>query len=132
LLGFERGGRRRHRASDAKQGHIDLRLTIIANQFHGVLLHYWKFRAETLGGEAFYSRGDLRRMQEWVMTTQDDLMPVGLFVSFEAGWQAIKEYIETDGALPKSIPWLADRELPVDAFPRFELNEAQLSSSRDE
>jgi len=44
-------------------------------------------------------------------------MPVGLYVPFEAAWHAVKEFIETDGALPKSIAWISDDDLPNDTFP---------------
>ena len=37
---------------------------------------------------------------------------VGLFVPYETAWKAVKEFIETDGELPKSIEWIANRELP--------------------
>jgi hypothetical protein len=43
-------------------------------------------------------------------------MPVGLFISFEQAWRAVKEFLETDGALPKSIAWIANQDLPPDTF----------------
>ena len=30
---------------------------------------------------------------------------------------ALKEFIETDGALPKSIEWIANKDLPPGTFP---------------
>jgi hypothetical protein len=33
------------------------------------------------------------------------------------GTEAVKEFIETDGALPKSIEWIANRDLPPNTFP---------------
>ena len=59
----------------------------------------------------------MKRLREWVMTHDGDLMPIGLFVPFERAWTAVKEFIEKDGALPKSIPWIADRDVPDYAFP---------------
>jgi hypothetical protein len=100
------------------EGRIDIQLTALCNPFRGVLLHYWKFG----GGHAemFYSQGDLRRLQEWVQTRDGELMPVGLFLPFETAWQAVKEYIETDGALPRSIAWFPGEDVPPYAFPRFD------------
>jgi hypothetical protein len=100
------------------EGRIDIQLTMLCNPFRGVLLHYWKFG----GGHAemFYSRGDLRRLEEWVQTRDGELMPVGLFLPFETAWQAVKEYIETDGALPRSIAWFPGEDVPPYAFPRFD------------
>jgi hypothetical protein len=31
--------------------------------------------------------------------------------------EAVKEFIETDGELPKSIEWIADPDIPPGAFP---------------
>jgi len=98
------------------RGRIDLDLTMLGNPDHGVLLHY-----DRTGGArrvSYYSRGDLRRLREWVLTLHGDLMPIGLYIPFETAWIAVKEFMETDGALPKSIPWIAGDDIPGDAFPR--------------
>ena len=97
------------------QGRIDLRLTMVGNANYGVLLQH-----ETTGGERridYYSRGDLRRLRKWVWTRHGSLMPIGLFIPFERAWLAVKEFLETDGALPQSITWIAGDDLPADAFP---------------
>ena len=44
-------------------------------------------------------------------------MPIGLYIPFENAWKAVKEYIVTDGELPKSIEWIANQDLPADTFP---------------
>lgn len=95
-------------------GRVDLVLTIVGNIEHGVLLCHQQWGPNGVG---HYSRGDLRRMREYVETKQDAVMPVGLFIPFERAWSAIKEFMETDGALPKSIPWIAVPDLPKDTFP---------------
>ena len=81
----------------------------------GVLLIYHKYG----GGhdEAFTSKGDLRRLREWVRNLHNDPLPVGLFIPFKSAWLAVKEFIETDGELPKSIEWIANKELPPGTFP---------------
>jgi Immunity protein Imm1 len=99
----------------AIDGRIDIRLTILGNLDHGVLLHYDKPAVE--GSGLYYSKGDLKRLWEWTRTNHGDLMPVGLFIPFESAWSAVKEFIETDGALPQSIGWIADHDIPPDAFP---------------
>ncbi len=81
----------------------------------GVLLTYTKF-----GGpysDAYTSVGDLRRLKEFVRSLHGDPLPVGLFIPFEEAWKAVKEFIETDGALPKSIDWIEDEKLPPETFP---------------
>ena len=47
----------------------------------------------------------------------NDPLPVGLFIPFKSAWLAVKEFIETDGALPKSIEWVANKDLPAGTFP---------------
>jgi len=32
-------------------------------------------------------------------------------------YEAVKEFIETDGQLPKCIEWVADKDLPPGTFP---------------
>jgi len=97
------------------KGRTDIHLTMLGHADFGVLLDYHKFG----GGqkEVFYSKGDLSRLWEWLETKHGDRMPIGLFIPFEAAWKAVKEFMERDGALPKSIDWIAGRDIPSDAFP---------------
>jgi hypothetical protein len=81
----------------------------------GVLLIYTK-----VGGgysDAYASAGNLSRLREWVRTLQGDIMPVGLYIPFETAWLAVKEFMQTDGELPKSIEWVAVSSLPENTFP---------------
>jgi hypothetical protein len=95
-------------------GRIDIMLAIWGNVDHGVLLYYRKFGG---GGIGRYSLGDRGRLREYVETKHGDLKPVGLFIPFEAAWKAVKEFMERDGMLPKSIPWIAAPDLPPGTFP---------------
>jgi hypothetical protein len=56
----------------------------------------------------------LSHLREWVRNLDNDPLPVG---PFKSAWLAVKEFIETDGALPKSIEWVANRDLPPGTFP---------------
>lgn len=67
--------------------------------------------------ETYSSKGDPRRLREWVRTLHNTPLPVGLFIPFKAAWVAVKEFIETEGALPKSIEWVANKDLPPGTFP---------------
>ncbi len=82
---------------------------------YGVLLIWSKWG----GGhkEMYSSKGDLSRLRELVLSTHGTPLPVGLFVPFEVAWKAVKEFLENDGALPKSIEWIANRDLPPNTFP---------------
>jgi hypothetical protein len=97
------------------EGRIDINLQMWGNPDHGVLLIYSKWG----GGhkQTFSSKGDLSRLRDLVRSTHDDPMPIGLFIPFAKAWRAVKEFIETDGALPKSIEWIANRDLPPNTFP---------------
>jgi hypothetical protein len=44
-------------------------------------------------------------------------LAVGLFIPFVEAWKAVKEFIESDAELPKSIQWIASRDLPPETFP---------------
>ena len=99
----------------ANKGRIDINLRMWGNPDHGVLLIYSKWG----GGhkQTFSSKGDLSRLRDLVRSTHDDPLPIGLFIPFAQAWRAVKEFIETDGALPKSIEWIANRDLPPNTFP---------------
>lgn len=94
---------------------VDANLSTWGHPDHGVLVLYQKYG----GGyrEAFTSKGDMSRLSEIVRTLQGDPMPIGLFIPFPEAWKAVKEFIETDGELPKSIAWVANRDLPPNTFP---------------
>jgi hypothetical protein len=99
----------------ANKGRIDIDLDMWGNPDLGVLLIYSKWG----GGlkQTYSSKGDLSRLRELVRSTHDTPLPVGLFIPFEEAWKAVKEFIETDGKLPKSIEWIANRDLPPNTFP---------------
>jgi hypothetical protein len=100
---------------EPNKGRIDIRLEMWGNPQLGVLLIYSKRG----GGHKLMvaSKGDLTRLRDLVRSTHDTPLPVGLFIPFEQAWKAVKEFIETDGALPKSIEWIANRDLPPNTFP---------------
>jgi hypothetical protein len=100
----------------ANKGRIDINLQMWGSDDLGVLLIYSK-----RGGghkETYSSKGDLRRLRDLVRSMHEELLPAGLFISFPEAWKAVKEFIETDGQLPKSIEWIANDDLPPNTFPR--------------
>lgn len=94
---------------------VDLDFYIYGIPSLGVLLIYHKHG----GGyqEAFTSKGDMTRLREWVRNLHQDPLPVGLFIPFPKAYDAVKEFIETDGQLPKCIEWVANKDLPPNTFP---------------
>jgi len=97
-------------------GRIDIELLLWGDPQHGVLLIWSK-----VGGghnESYVSMGDLNKgIRKWVRTLHDDPNPIGMYIPFEDAWKAVKEFIESEGALPKSIEWLDEDCLPEDTFP---------------
>jgi hypothetical protein len=100
---------------DANQGRIDIDLEMWGHPDHGVCLIYSKWG----GGhkETYSSKGNLLRLREIVHGLQGTPLPIGLFIPFQSAWLAVKEFMDTDGALPKSIEWIANRDLPPNTFP---------------
>jgi hypothetical protein len=96
-------------------GRIDIRLLMWGIPKLGVLLTYTKWG----GGfkETYSSKGDLGRLRQWVRNLHNTPLPVGLFIPFKTAWLAVKEFIETDGQLPKCIEWVANKDLPPGTFP---------------
>jgi hypothetical protein len=97
------------------KGRIDVRLSLCGHPDYGVLLFYSKWDGRN--GGTFVSKGDLSRLREWVETYHEDLRSIGLFISCERAWQAVKEFIETDGNLPQNIEWIPADDLPLYVFP---------------
>jgi hypothetical protein len=97
------------------QDRVDASLSMWGNPDLGVLLMYRKYG----GGyrDAFHSKGDLSHLKEWVRSLHDTPLPIGLFIPFDKVWLAVKEFVETEGELPKSIEWVAALDLPEGTFP---------------
>jgi hypothetical protein len=100
---------------DGETGRIDIELMMWRNRDLGVLLIYSKWGGDYK--QTFSSMGDLSRLREWVRASHGTPLPVGLFVPIEMAWRAVKEFIETDGELPRSIEWIANGDLPPGTFP---------------
>jgi Immunity protein Imm1 len=102
-------------ALQANKGRIDIRLLMWGIPNLGVLLIYTKWG----GGyrQTYSSKGDLQRLGEWVHNLHNTPLPVGLFIPFRNAYEAVKEFIETDGQLPKCIEWVANKDLPPGTFP---------------
>jgi Immunity protein Imm1 len=97
------------------KGRVDVNLTIQGHRDLGILLQYRKTGRRPI--ETYYSKSDLSRLHQWVKTAHDDRMPIGLFIPFETAWKAIKEFMESNAALPKSIAWVKSSDIPAGTFP---------------
>ena len=114
---------------EKNEGRIDVHLSMCGHRRHGVLLIYSRW--DGVQNRFYNSKGDLSRLGELAFTLQDSPLPVGLFIPYDKAWGAVKEFMETDGALPKSIEWIASRDLPPGTFPDpVELRRRRLMSAR--
>lgn len=84
---------------------------------YGVTLQYTKWDGRIQKQSSYNSKGNLGRLNEFVWSFHGTPLSVGLFVPFEDGWRAVKEFIQAEGELPKSIVWVSGNDLPPETFP---------------
>jgi hypothetical protein len=102
---------------ERNEGRVDIDLFLVGHPAIGIQLTHRRIKRWGRGTEAFSSISDRGRLDRYYRDRYGSLIAVGLFIPFEDAWRAVKEFLETDGALPKSIEWIAGRDLPPDAFP---------------
>lgn len=96
-------------------GRKDIELAMWGNPDLGVLLQYSQVGPPSR--QDWFSKGDMTKLKKWVRTLHNDPMPVGLYIPFATAWLAVKEFMETEGQLPKSIEWVKSVDLPEGTFP---------------
>jgi hypothetical protein len=84
---------------------------------HGIKLQYSVWDRRTEKRETYHSKGDLARLKQFVWSFHRTPLSIGLFVPFEIGRKAVKEFLQTDGELPQSVDWISDDDLPSEVFP---------------
>jgi len=87
------------------------------NPEHGIKLQYSGWDRRTAKRETYHSKGDLTRLKQFVRSFHRTPLSIGLFVPFEIGRKAVKEFLQTDGKLPQSVDWISDDDLPSEVFP---------------
>jgi len=100
-----------------REGLVSAVLFIHVNPDHGVKLVYSKWDGRIQQKFSYNSKGDLNRLGEFVRSFHGTPLSLGLFISFSTGWEAVKEFILTEGELPRSIEWVATEDLPKKTFP---------------
>ena len=98
-------------------GRKDVSLQMWGNPEHGVFVMYQRGVGPFDITNAYCSKGDMSRLGELVYSLHDTPLPVGLYIPFAKAWLAVKEFMETEGQLPKSIEWVRNRDLPPNTFP---------------
>jgi Immunity protein Imm1 len=98
-------------------GRSNITLYLQVHPIFGMLLQWTKWDGRRQEGHTYVSKGDLARLGQFVWGGQGSLYPVALFIPYAMAWKAVKEFLETDGALPKSIEWIAARDVPEETFP---------------
>jgi len=87
------------------------------NSEHGIKLQYSRWDGRIGEKKTYHSKGDLTRLKHFVRSFHRTPLSIGLFVPFEIGRKAVKEFLETDGDLPRSIDWVPEDGLPSEVFP---------------
>lgn len=87
------------------------------NPEHGIKLQHSSWDKRLGERNTYHSKGDLRRLKEFVRSFHGTQLSVGLFVPFDAGCKAVMEFMQTDGELPRNISWISEKDLPADVFP---------------
>jgi hypothetical protein len=100
-----------------RKDQVSVHLYMVGNPEHGVTLQYSKWDGRTKKKYTYHSKGDLTRRREFVRSLHGTPLSIGLFIPFGQAWNAVKEFMETDGELPTSIAWVPGQELPPGIFP---------------
>ena len=101
----------------AQGGLVNVTLFLSMSPQYGASLFYKKWDGRVRRQTGYSSKGDLSRLDEFIWSFHKTPLSVGLFIPFEEGWKAVKEFIETEGELPQSIAWVNNRDLPSETFP---------------
>lgn len=96
---------------------VKVTLYMFGNPDLGACLLYDKWDGRIRHKYSYAAKGDLRRLGQFVKTLHGTPLSVGLFIPFPVAWKAVKEFMETDGELPRSIEWIASGDLPLETFP---------------
>ena len=99
---------------------VELRMT--GSPYHGVTLDFARWHGRIRRLHRCFSEGDLGRLWQFMVSLQGDPYSLGLFIPFEQAFEAVKEFIESDGELPTSIRWISGDDFPpVPASPQQKL-----------
>jgi hypothetical protein len=96
---------------------VNVQLYMTGNPNLGVNLLYSKWDGRIRRRVSFSSKGDLNRLHEFARSRHGTPLSVGLFIPFREAWKAVKEFIESDGQLPKGIEWINNDDLSPNIFP---------------
>jgi hypothetical protein len=96
---------------------VNVHLYMIGNRDLGVYLGYSKWDGRIRHRYSFVPKGDLSRIGEFVESLHGTPLSAGLFIPFSVAWEGVKEFMATDGELPRSIEWIAIGDLPPKTFP---------------
>jgi hypothetical protein len=97
-------------SSEAERVNARLYLAMLPQHGATISYHHWDGRIRKK--IEFHSKGNLERINEYVRSFQGSPMQLGLFVPYEAAWNAVKEFMEGDGGPPTSIEWVGGASIP--------------------
>jgi hypothetical protein len=100
-----------------RAGLVSATLYLFLSAEHGAMVLYSRWDGRIQKQASWNSKGDLSRLGQFVRSFHDTPLSLGLFISFENAWLAIKEFMLTEGELPTVIEWVATEDLPPETFP---------------
>lgn len=100
-----------------REGLVSSTLYLYLNASHGAMLLYSRWDGREQKQYGYNSKGDLSLLGQFVRSFHDTPLSLGLFIPFEDGWLAIKEFMLSEGELPTCIEWVATEVLPPETFP---------------
>lgn len=96
---------------------VTVALLLHMNPRYGVKLNYTKSSHRTGQKLALSSKGDLSRLAEFTLSMHETPLSVGLFVPFEAGWNATRHFLRAPSEIPTGVEWVESGKLPPGTFP---------------
>lgn len=109
---------------DPKNGRVDVRLFLTMLPGYGASLQHSKWDGRIQQKTSLASKGDVGRLAEYIPSFHGSPMPIGLFIPFEQGWAAVKEFLEGNGDLPRSIEWISLADVPEIPYKMPKANDA--------
>lgn len=100
---------------DHGRGRIGIDLNMIGHPKYGVQLNWARLGPPKRTD--YYSLHDPARLNQYVNSLHGDPQPIGLYIPFAEAWMAVEDFLLHEGARSTRIAWIADRDLPPDAFP---------------
>ncbi|MEM7303584.1 MAG: hypothetical protein AAF468_21095 [Pseudomonadota bacterium] len=97
------------------EGRKDIVLMMWFSPKFGVMLFYHRYGIED--GEIYYSKGDMSKIHTVKRNKHSDPLPVALFIPFDDAFNALEDFINSEGKRSDRIEWVSGLDIPSNTFP---------------